>query len=686
MRSTKSFLWLVVLSLSPFSLHAEVKYASFPALGVELPQPEGYVVSKQWSGLENPAKLVGIQITTMPASFAEASAGFTPQQMAAAHMQLHQRSEATIAGKKALMIQLTQAVQDIEVGKWIAIYGDETNTTMLVATFPLGDNELSEEIKAILTGARSIEVKRRPLGENVDFKVGETRKLRIASDFNNTLIYTLGGAQKQQSPTDPLFLVSKTADVLPPGDIRGQLQQGLLHLAETTITHNDAIQNVDLGPNCRACEVTATGEHKPTGTKRVIYERLIAYPDCCYLIVGIVGAKQGDEFLPEFQNMANGFSRNSPIESGAVATTSAPGSGPRGPGFSQRPFAGGPSIGARPGGRRDTGAGDEAAQASASRPRRVFKPGEPWEFYDIEDERRDEAERGNRGASSTAESGRKRAATKRDSHSADSRIGMPAKPQKAIPEFQYASDGIHVSGQLGSQNGKQFSASAPSGGILVGLRVSRGDSFGGSVRAIAPIFQVKGRYVSGKPIGEGGDGGQILLAPPGFAVGGVQVGSGLWMDALRLIYMPLEGNKLDVAKREYSEWVGGRGGGTKEIVSDGGLIVGVVGSFKENIESLQLMYVASEDLKSATSSTAESSGSSPDQELRTWKSASGKFTITARLESVDGTEVKLVTQDGRHISVAIEKLSAEDQKHIKESEKEAENPFKVENSVGQPSK
>ena len=65
--------------------------------------------------------------------------------------------------------------------------------------------------------------------------------------------------------------------------------------------------------------MTATGEHQKSGTKRVIYERLIAYPDCCYLMVGMVGEEQGDEFLPEFQNMAKGFSRNSPIESGAVA-------------------------------------------------------------------------------------------------------------------------------------------------------------------------------------------------------------------------------------------------------------------------------------------------------------------------------------------------------------------------------
>jgi hypothetical protein len=685
MRLTKSLLWFVVLGLSPFSLHAEVKYASFPALGVELPQPEGYVVSKQFLGLENPAKFVGIQISTMPAPFAEATAAFTPQQMAAAHMNLHQRTETTIAGKKALVIQLTQAVHGIEVNKWLVAFGDDTNTTMLVATIPPNDNELSEEVKQILTGARSIEVKRRPLGENVDFKVGETHKLRIASDINNSLLYTPGGEQTQKSPTDPTFLAVKSGEVLPPGDIRGYFEQGLTHLANTTITHYDQIQNVDLGPDCRACEVTATGDHQTSHTKRVIYERFIVYPDCCYLLVGIVGAKQADEFLPEFQNMAKGFSRSSPIAAGAVATAGAPGSGPRGPGFSQRPFAGGSST-VRPGGWRDTGVGDDSTQTKAPRPRRTFKPGEPWEPYDVEDARRTEDEAGNRTVSSAAEPGRKRPAKSRDSQKAESRTVMPAKPSKAIPEFQYASDGTHLSGEAGSRDGKQFSASAPTGGILVGLRVSRGDAFGGSVIGIAPIFQVKDRYVTGKLNGEASDAGQILLAPPGFAVGGVQVGSGLWMDALRLIFMPLEGNKLQVSNRQYSDWVGGHGGGTKEIVSDGGLVVGVAGSFKENMESLQFLYVGAEDLKTATSSTAESSGSSPEQDLRTWKSASGKFTITARLESLDGTQAKLVTQDGRHISVAIEKLSAEDQKHIKELGKEAENPFKVENAAGQPEK
>jgi hypothetical protein len=80
--------------------------------------------------------------------------------------------------------------------------------------------------------------------------------------------------------------------------------------------------------------------------------------------------------------MAEGFHRNSPIESRAIAT-SAPGRGPRGPGFAPRSFAGGPTTGARPEGRHDPGAGDEATQARASHSRRVFKPGEPWSFVTL---------------------------------------------------------------------------------------------------------------------------------------------------------------------------------------------------------------------------------------------------------------------------------------------------------------
>src|SRR4029079_16478419 len=107
--------------------------------------------------------------------------------------------------------------------------------------------------------------------------------------------------------------------------------------------------------------------------------------------------------------------------------------------------------------------------------------------------------------------------------------------------------------------------------------------------------------------------------------------------------MPLEGKGLDVSKREFSEWIGGHGGGTKEIVSDGGFIVGLSGSYKENIESLQILYVESEDLKVSAVAKAEGSDANSRHDFRAWKSAGGKFNINARLEGIEGGDAKLVT-------------------------------------------
>ena len=50
--------------------------------------------------------------------------------------------------------------------------------------------------------------------------------------------------------------------------------------------------------------------------------------------------------------------------------------------------------------------------------------------------------------------------------------------------------------------------------------------------------------------------------------------------------------------------------------------------------------------------------------LRTWRSASGKFTISARLLDHDGTNVRLEKKDGRIITVPISKLSTADGKYL----------------------
>jgi hypothetical protein len=203
--------------------------------------------------------------------------------------------------------------------------------------------------------------------------------------------------------------------------------------------------------------------------------------------------------------------------------------------------------------------------------------------------------------------------------------------------------------------------------------VALGDSFGGSVRAVEPIFQVGGKYVLSKMHGEASEDVELLIAPPGYAVGGVQVGAGMLMDAMRLVYLPIDGNRLDVRDRKYSEWVGGDGGGTSECVSDGSFVVGLGGTYeREEMKSLRLAYVDHDNVELAgvaeekpnDKAVAKTERAAAPSEMRRWTSADGNFSITGRLENFDGKTATIVKGDGKRAKVPAEKLSPKDQGYL----------------------
>ena len=60
---------------------------------------------------------------------------------------------------------------------------------------------------------------------------------------------------------------------------------------------------------------------------------------------------------------------------------------------------------------------------------------------------------------------------------------------------------------------------------------------------------------------------------------------------------------------------------------------------------------------------------------RTWSDASGRFNIEAKLVDHDDQNVRLLKADGKVVTVPLNVLSEDDQKHLKELKTEAENPF-----------
>jgi hypothetical protein len=77
----------------------------------------------------------------------------------------------------------------------------------------------------------------------------------------------------------------------------------------------------------------------------------------------------------------------------------------------------------------------------------------------------------------------------------------------------------------------------------------------------------------------------------------------------------------------------------------------------------------------AQPAAAPASGS----EFRTWKDATGQFSVEAKYAGLDAGRVVLVGKDGRERKVPLDRLSPEDQKVAKELQQTpaAKDPFAV---------
>lgn len=126
--------------------------------------------------------------------------------------------------------------------------------------------------------------------------------------------------------------------------------------------------------------------------------------------------------------------------------------------------------------------------------------------------------------------------------------------------------------------GAPFREQAPTGGYLAGLRVTRYDKFGRSIRTVQPIFRAGAGLVDGQVHGDPGEDPSVLLARPGHAVGAIETRAGLVFNALRITFMRVVDGRLDPGDSYTSDWVGSDGGFPGRHSGDGDLIVGVVGS------------------------------------------------------------------------------------------------------------
>lgn len=151
------------------------------------------------------------------------------------------------------------------------------------------------------------------------------------------------------------------------------------------------------------------------------------------------------------------------------------------------------------------------------------------------------------------------------------------------------------SDSAGLARGSTFEEVAPRGGLLVGLRIFQGSSWGSSVRAVQPIYQVGDKYVLGKRHGGRGGSARQLIARPGYAVGGVWVQHGIVVDSLKIAYYRVGGRRLIMKDAYASDQVGGDGGRSLALDGRGQPVVGIFGSYDDDLNSFGIQALRKAD-------------------------------------------------------------------------------------------
>ena len=219
------------------------EYASFPACGIKIRQPDGFEKSDTFDGFGEPETQSSIMAVSLPGPYSQISAGFSKEQIKSRGWVLRSRDEVTINGLPGILVHFEQPAGDQVFLKWSFVFGNDQKTTMVTATFPKEHEQvLSARLKSAVLSLQPDQSTPPDPGADLAFTLVASPKLKLSPGINRTLVYSKDGKAMLKSPGDPLFVAAPSIGVAIIGDERKFAEQRLLG---TVHTKNLQVKSVD---------------------------------------------------------------------------------------------------------------------------------------------------------------------------------------------------------------------------------------------------------------------------------------------------------------------------------------------------------------------------------------------------------------------------------------------------------
>lgn len=288
----------------------ERDYVNFPAVGVRIVRPKGFDEADGFHGFMQEDSQSSVLVMKVPGPFSEISSGFNEEKMKPRGMLLKGREEIEITGETGILVSLTQEAYGTEFSKWIVVFGNEEETTMVTATFPSSEEAaLSGELRASVLSTRTDHVSTLDPEENIGFTIDQSQKLGGARDLGKMRMFTKDDVVPIESPEDPMFIVGPSLSRILIEDKSQFAHQRLMETAFAKVSALTSNRAISIG-GLDGYEIVAEAQDTDSNTPLVVYQVILFEEEGSYILMqGLVGEKLRGEYLPEFKAMARSFRR-----------------------------------------------------------------------------------------------------------------------------------------------------------------------------------------------------------------------------------------------------------------------------------------------------------------------------------------------------------------------------------------
>ncbi len=272
--------------------------------------PTGFAVADRFPGLVGEDGASVIMASEIPGPVERIRAGMTAEALAARGIELLRSEAVTVDGRDGLLVHARQAAADgTELRRWIVVFGAGDGSVMLSASTPVdSEDRLGATLRRTLIDAKWNPDEIFDPYARLGFTLEETGSLKISDRLPNMISFTRGGHRGALTPDEPLLLAGASFAPGAASDLEGFARRRLDEVAELADPQFLSERTLELG-GLPAHELVVAATDRRTGRSLRVYQALVVDGQRFFLVQGLVGAENAEEFIPQFRKIAHSFRR-----------------------------------------------------------------------------------------------------------------------------------------------------------------------------------------------------------------------------------------------------------------------------------------------------------------------------------------------------------------------------------------